>query len=266
MNTFSREEIKSFLDKLKNKEILPTHIIEKKHKYSLLQAVMDSDLTVVGLVKYSEEFISYGCDPDYTFYGFTPLEIAAMGNSSWDFIPLVSLFLKNHKYGDLSDFSILKIAVKSFDNNMFKFIVDSGKVDVNAFIRGRNILHYLASEHGTSNFIDLFLKKYPNTKLLNSIDKGGLSPLAIAFNTRNVYAINSFISNNFNSVIANNANHFAKAIGKLTNPNTLVDRELVNLYDGNFWNDYPDMIGYAIKNDKHHLIPNGDILSDIFLY
>lgn len=85
------------------------------------------------------------------------------------------------------------------------------------------------------------------------MNRKGLSPFAVAINSANTNALNLFKKYQDTQII-----------GKLEQPTYVVAYDLVDRYVGNFWNDYPEMINYAIKCGKENLLPN--VITDIFIF
>lgn len=260
MATYSKEEVYSWMEQLRSGEITPEHTIEEQYgDLLLLQAIQKSELNLVDLISIANEMISLGCDVDRVNGVFTPLSMAVYGSDEpWKSKELVSLMLKYHKFGDLSDLSILQNAARSLSPNMFHMVVASGKVDTNATRRETHILHYLTEEQNMWPLIPGLFKIAPHTKP-NPINRKGYSPLALAFNNPSTPVPMSIVA----STLLQTRNDFI-IIGKLTQPIRVINYDVVDRYQGNFWEDYPETIKYAVNNNKGHLLPKE--VTDIFLF
>ena len=256
----TKEDFEKLIQQLKSGEIKPDYKVDGESKsVSLLTAALECfHSKFTGEIKENviNSLLELGCDPDQLEYvgGMTPLVMACMGGKyQGSFATIVKMMLVHHTKGDLSDLNVMKAAAKSLNWDMFSVVVKSGKVDVNATrMQGSHILHYLATEPFFSNHLDTILSEFPDL-IRNPVNRKGLSPFAVAVNSLNTNALNLFKKYQDTQII-----------GKLEQPTYVVAYDLVDRYVGNFWNDYPEMINYAIKCGKENLLPN--VITDIFIF
>ena len=252
-NEFSKKQINDWLTQLEKGEIKPNHTVSgAMGDFTLLQAILKSEFPVS--IKHSKlkKFIELGCDVDQFSATMTPISMAAVGTSNdEDFKPLIVLMLQYHEKGHMSDLNILRSASISLDYEMFPFIIRQNKIDLNATRSKTHILHYLAKDNSTFIINDLF-EYAPNT-LPNPINRKGFSPLSIAINELNK-----------NGIVALSRNKNTKIIGKITAPKMVIEHELIDRYEGNFFEDFPEMTTYAFNTGKEYLLPK--TATDIFLF
>jgi|SaaInlStandDraft_4_1057021.scaffolds.fasta_scaffold32529_2 hypothetical protein len=250
-------EIDTLLHQLKNGTIKYDHKLKGEfHDIGLLDMVLSSRYSIATKHNLIERFIKLGCDVDEFSYSSTPLSNAAFGAEEGDLTKIVSLMLEYHKKGHMSEHNILKSAAKSFDDNMFKTVIQHKNIDINTTrFKGSHILHYLAETEGYDTHIkDLFLFR-PDV-IVNPINRKGFSPLALSINNKLDFNIIDLLMN-----------IDARIFGEITNPQAIIDYEIVDRYDGGsikFWQDHGDVMSYALKSNKGSLLPQEVI--DTFLF
>lgn len=251
-NEYTKDQIDEWLIQLEKKEIKPDHQVPGEFgNIPLLMAVLKSNLRINDKFDRIKMFINNGCDVDEFSSSMTPLSMAAMGDPNQHFSKIVKYMLSFHKKNHISDYNILTAASKSFNSSMFRIVLQSEMVNTNNSRRKSHILHYLSEHDGLGDHIDDIFTFAPET-IPNPINRKGYSPLTLALNNENKNAI-IYMSNND-----------AKIFGKLEKPQSIIDYELLDRYEGNFFEDFPDMAEYAVKSNKEYLLPKE--ATDIFLF
>jgi len=253
--TYSTDEINKLLENLKNGKQHPQHMVAGDYgDITLLQAVIKSELSITNKLKMIKQFIELGCKVDQYSSSMTTISLAVGGAGNHDDMkPIINEMLKHHIRGHMSDLDILHSASHSMDIKMFEFIISHKKIDINTTrLGGSHILHRLATSDVYKNDITLLFKKRPEV-LPNPIDRKGYSPLAIAINSLNSECVTALVKN-----------ENSKIMGTLLNPKLIVDWCAVNRYNGNFWQDYPEMVEYACKTGKENILPKE--ITDIFIF
>lgn len=249
MGIFQEWKIKELLDDLKQGKIKPDQLVSNDFSdVTLLQALINSE-TFPNKLDLAEEFISLGCDPDQYGDRSTAISYAVQTGRKG----FVNVLLKYHKKGDRSDLDILQTAAGSMDPNLFGNIIFSDKIDIN--IRrydGKHILHVLAEEDDYSRHIETIFAIKKDV-IVNPKNRKGLSPLTLALN-----------AGNFSSALELSKNPNSELLGNLVNFKGLIDLEIVDKFEGDFWNQEPGLIEYAVEEKKEHLLPNS--VKDIFLF
>lgn len=251
---YSKSHIVRWIEKIKKGEMKPDQLVAGNYSdITMLQAVVMTKMSPQMKHKLCKQLISLGCNVDQFASGSTAISNAVISNANEDdFKNIVMLMLQHHEKGHMSDYNILKSCLLSFDDEMFEFIVKSGKIDTNVTRnRGTHILHALAEDQFSANHIYSIFTNAPET-IPNPINKKGLSPLAIAIN-----------KTNSDGAIALWKNTETKIMGKLEKPEIVIAYDMVDRYHGNFFKDYPEMIEYAIKTNKTKMLPSE---IDIFLF
>lgn len=252
---YSKVEINNWIEQLKNGDIKSDHTVDGEYgDISLLQAVLNTKMSVQMKYKKIKELIELGCDVDQFHLGATPISQAVTSNyNEDDYKNIVNMMLQHHTKGHMSDFNILKSCLISFDDEMFEFVVKSNKVDTNTTrSKGTHILHALAEFPDAEHKINSLFKYAPDTHP-NPINRKGFSPLAISINKQQVP----------NSLeLLNNKN--TKIIGKIEYPEVILVYEMIDRYEGNFFKDYPEMIKLALKVGKTNMLPKE--ATDVFIF
>lgn len=255
MGYFTPGQVEIFFNRLADGEIKPDHLVDAEFgKQTLLHMVLNSDLTYRLKLRYIKLFIEMGVDVDtYSSGHSTPISMAAQGVANGPTnIEIVKFMLQSHQKGHRSDLDILKAASGSLDKGMFEEILKTGKVDTNVTqMRGSHILHHLADVEGYDDLIKILFEIVPATEP-NPIHRKGTSPLTIAIN-------GGMEKNALQLALAG-----GKIIGNLKDPEAVVDWGMVEDYDGNFFDDFPDMIQYAANNGHEDQLPK--TITDLFLF
>jgi hypothetical protein len=252
---FGLNQLKSYLSKLENGEIKPDELIQDEFaKITMLHMVIKSDTIPRIKEQYIKYYINLGCSVDqYSTSASTPISFAAQGVANGTpNTHLVRTMLKHHQKGHRSDLDILKSASGSLDKDMFKEVLLTGMVDTNTTqMRGSHILHHLADVEGYDDLIKILFELAPET-IVNPIHRKGVSPLAIAIN----------------GGMEKNALQLAipggKIIGKITDPQMVVELGMVEDYEGDFFDDFPTMVEYAANNGHEDQLPK--TVTDMFLF
>jgi hypothetical protein len=254
MGYFTTEQIDTWVEDLEDGKIKPDHFVDAEYgEQSLLHAVLNSEHSHQSKFNRIKKLIELGCDVDMYSSVLTPIGWAAQGVANGpNNIDIVKFMLKSHEKGHRSDLNILEAASGSLDKLMFRNVVRSGKIDSNVTqMKGSHILHHLADVEGYDTHISDLFKYLPDTNP-NPIHRKGYSPLTHALN---------------NGIVLNShelANNGGKIIGKLTDPKFAVDLEMIHLYDGDFFEDFPEIISYIMEVGKDHLLP--ETVKDLFIF
>lgn len=250
MGLFHEWKILELLDELKKGEITPDYMVSGEWtNYTILQALINSE-TFANRLVIAQEFIDLGCDPDqYGAGSGTAISLAA-SNGSWQF---VEFLLDFHKKGHSSDLNILRSAASSIYSDTFKKILLTKKVDVNTTqLNGKHILHHLVFDNTAYENIKILWERSPEI-VVNPIDKKGQSPLTISLNN-NYLEVAKALAENKESLI----------LGKLTNSHGVIDLEIIDRFNGDFWSLPDNPTQYALDVKKDYLLP--DTVKDIFLF
>jgi len=252
MAVFKREQIQGWFEELKAGEISPDHMVQGEFgEQTLLHALLNSEIPKSKQFWYLKQFIEEGCDVDKFASFSTPISLAASGVASGvNNISLVEYMLEYHQKGHRSDLNIIKAAVDSLDVGMFEAVLESGKIDTNVTQMGSHILHHLADVEGYDDTIKKLFELAQDTNP-NPIHRNGASPLTIALNAgmeKNALQLAVF---------------GGKIIGRLEAAILAIDLGMVSDYDGEFWNDFPETLGYALENGSDE-IP--EEIKDVFLF
>lgn len=251
---YSFDELNSFLFSLKIRDIKPDHLVDGEYgQLTLLQAVLMSEELVPDKLDLLKKFIDLGCNVDDYSSTMTAISYAAMSSSFMDYWPLVEYMLNYHEKGHMSDLDIMRVAAKSYDVDMLRKVIKSGKIDVNTTrMRGNHILHILTSDEGYKDQLVDILDIAPEI-LINPIHRKGYSPLTNAINNLNDSGVLTML---------NKRN--ARIIGEVEKPKMVVDYGITSRYEGDFWNDFPEMINYAVESGRENLLPK--TITDIFIF
>jgi len=263
-NKFTKAEADAILAGLRNKTITPQHMTKSGELLAArpLEVIVSSEHTVPTIVKMAREAIKLGCSPDDYVHRFshTPL-IAEIDNIVYGEhnTKVLELLMKHHTKGHDSDYFILKHS--SATMRTFEVVINSGRIDVEASKFNRNILYDLAKDETSAEIIDFLFEKVPNITP-NTLDNKGNSPLAVAIKQKAVGNIN----NTQKVVEALLKNENTKIIGPLDNQmiKTIIDLEIIDRYNGDFLNDFPDAIGIIASMGKTHLLPENVVEMFIF--
>jgi hypothetical protein len=260
---FSIEQIDQWLEQLKNGNIKPDITIDISsiegvaNKITLLEALIYSDLDKIKLLQKVTQFIDQGCNVDVGGSNFlSPIEVAisVSKTATHDYSMTIETMLEHHKTTEKrsADFNLMKSALNSLNpNKMFEIVISHKNINVNSqSITGTHILHILSGINLYTPYLSLFFSLAKQT-IINPLNKKGESPFTVALNT-----------DNHNAITELEKIHDSMIIGQVTSPKLIVDNELVDRYDGDFWKDYPDMLKYALKTNNTHLLP--DKLQNLF--
>lgn len=269
MANFTKEVADKILTGLKSGRIKPSHKTKKdNYEYLPLEVIISTDYDVSTILKMAQEAIDLGCHPDDYAAKFSQTAIITvidnlvyetLVESSQKYSEVLDLFLKYHTKGHDSDFFILKYSALSIE--IFNIILLSGKVDVEATKNDNYIVSELAKLDNTSAAaIDLLFKYFPNINP-NKLDRHGKSPLNVAIHQ--AIAKSTIKTNTVNALLKNEN---AKIIGPIDVPvlNAIINHDLIDRYDGNFFGDYPDTIEMVVSMGKNYLIPKD--IRDIFVF
>jgi len=251
---FTAEQVDYWIKELRNGKIKPDHLVESEFsKLSLLQAVLNSELSHDSKLNRIKSMIELGCDVDSYSASMTPISMAAQGVANGpNNIDIVKYMLKSHLKGHRSDLDIMKAASGSLDKLMFRNVIRSGKIDSNVTqMRGSHILHHLADVNDFDKHIEDLFKYIPETNP-NPIHRNGYSPLTLALNNGNERCAFQLSLNG------------GKIIGKLEDPELVVELGMVDTYEGNFFDDFPEMIDFAANNGHEDQLPK--TITDLFLF
>ena len=251
---YSKVDINKWIEELKNGKIKPDHMVEGEYgDISLLDATLHVKMSVQMKYNKIKELLELGCDVDHFNMASTPISSAVMSNyNEDDYKNIVLLMLQYHKKGHISDYNILKSCINSFDESMFEFVVKSEKVDTNVTRAKTHILHALSEHPSADHMIHSLFEHAPDTEP-NPINRKGLSPFTLSINKKSVPCSLALFQHKD-----------TKLIGKLEYPDVVLVYEMVDRYDGNFFNDYPEMVQLAIKVGKTNMLPK--VATDVFIF
>ena len=255
MAYFTTEQIDEWFDDLKDGVIKPDHLVEDNFgKLSLLHAVLMSEHSHLSKLNRIKSMINLGCDVDKYSGHSTPISMAAQGVANGpNNLPIVKTMLDYHQKGHRSDLNIMESASGSLDEGMFEMIIKSGKVDTNVTqMKGSHILHHLVDVVDFAELISLLWKYAPDT-IPNPIHRKGYSPLTKAIN-----------EGEKETILAMLENKDAKIFGNVEFPEVIIDFDMVDRYDGDFYEDFPEMVDYASRSGKEYLLPK--TIRDLFIF
>lgn len=246
--------VDSWIKMLKNDELSPDRVIKNKDGLgvSILEAVLDMDIGYVFLLKKIKVLVGLGCNVDFSPTGSSPLEMALIKDVD---LAVIKFMLDKHE-SSKKDVNVLQAALKSSNSvELFKLCLQHKNIDPYSIKNsGSNILHYMSEEDHFANYIKILFDLIPDFDV-NSINNVGMSALSVAVSKINYPAIE--ILKNIKS---------AKLLGDMVyigSPMTLIDCDIVDRYDGDFWKDYPEFIDYALSKEKAYLIPE---INELFYF